>query len=331
MVFIFAALLFYASGSFHGAEAKELQAGVSPIVLELGTLGRGTSTVGSFFIVTSSRDELVVELDAQRTSLDFFRKPEYSGILGKVSEEDGSPWVFFPANPYVLKHENETLKTASGGSITDWKKVSFVLNVPKDAEPCNHAVQIRPNPYIAEEYGTAVNIVAITSITVKFAVEGECAISGRILDITQKEDSPDGNVEIDAYFQNTGTATVSAHAPSIAVYSENGTKIDAQPSGYTYVKPGEISVLSAKFSSGKFQQEGRYAVNATVHYGANSTSKEATITIRRPEAASLEGQPEESGAGKNNYFVLLILIIIVAAAYRIYKDDGAEGRKSQAT
>lgn len=301
------------------AFAKELQAGVSPITLDLGNLSRGTSTVGSFFIVTSSKDEILVKLDAQRTNIAYFKKAVYAGIADKVSEEDSSRWAFFPSNPYVLKPANESLKTA-GGSISDWKKVSFVLNVPPDAEPCNHALHIRPNPYVVEEYGTAVNIIALTAITVHFNVEGKCEIKGRILDILQNEGAAD-SVEIGIYFQNTGTATVSAYAPAVSAYYENGTKIAAIESGHTYVKPGETAILTAKFSPESFAEEGMYKVNATVEYGVNSTSKEATILIKHPGAAAAGDSLVKIDSSKSNYLVWLIIIAIIIIAYRIYSKD----------
>lgn len=302
------------------ANAKELQAGVSPIVLDLGNLSKGTSTVGSFFIVTSSNDEILVKLDSQRSNIAYFKKPGYASIADKVSEEDSSGWAFFPSNPYVLRPSNESLKTA-GGSISDWKKVSFVLNVPKNAEPCNHALHIRPNPYVVEEYGNAVNIVALTAITVMFNVDGKCEVNGRILDILQDEGTADGTVKIDVYFQNTGTATVSARAISISAYYENGTKIGSQESGYAYVKPGETTILSAKFGPESFAMEGMYKVNATVNYGVNSTSKEATILIKHPSAAAVQEPFAKIDSAKSNYIVWLIILIIIIIAYKIYSKD----------
>ncbi len=302
------------------ANAKELQAGVSPIVLDLGNVSKGSSIVGSFFIVTSSNDELLVKLDAQRSNINYFKKPEYSGIADKVSEEDSSKWAFFPSNPYVLRHTNESLKT-SGGSISDWKKVSFVLNVPKDAEPCNHALHIRPNPYLAEEYGNTVNVVALTAITVMFKVDGKCEIKGRILDILQNEQAADGMVEIDVYFQNMGTSTVSARAESISAYYENGTKIDSMQSGYTYVKPGEAKILGAKFSPDSFPQNGMYKVSANVAYGVNSTSKDATILITHPHPAQVAAQINKIESNRSNYLIWIILLIIAITAYKIYSRD----------
>ncbi|VVB60834.1 Uncharacterised protein [uncultured archaeon] len=320
--FIFAVSFLFVS--LAGLSYAELQAGVSPLVLDLGTLDRGASTVGSFFIVTSSQDEILVKLSSQPSSLDFFRKPDYAGIIDKISEEDSSGWAFFPSNPYVLKPQNESLKTAAG-SISDWKRVNFVLNVPKNAEPCNHAFQVKPSPYIVEEYGNGVNIVAVTAITVKFLVSGECNINGRILDIMQNDNAQ--NVQLDVYFQNTGTATVSAYVPEIAVSLENGTKVDSRPSGHSDVKPGETAIFSAGFAPEKFLPGKNYVANATVSYGANSTSKQVTLAIHEPKPAPAQEQPRaEGGAGEYNYAFLVILIIILAIAYYVYRDDLKEQR-----
>ncbi len=318
-IFVISILLNFTQPSY-----AELQAGVSPLVLDLGTLEPGASTVGSFFIVTSSDDEILVALSSQPTGPDFFKKPEYAGIANKISEEDSSGWAFFPSNPYVLKPQNESLRTAAG-SISDWKRVNFVLNVPKNAEPCNHAFQVRPSPYIAREFGNGVNIVAVTAITVKFLVQGECNIDGRILDIMQNENARD--VQVNVYFQNTGTATVSAYVPEIAVYFENGTKADSQPSGNSVVKPGETTIFSAGFAPAKFLFGQKYVVNATVFYGANSTSKEAVLAIHEPKPAPVQGQAITGGnAGGYNYAFLIILLIIIAIAYYVYRDDLKEQR-----
>lgn len=303
------------------AQAKELQAGVSPLVLDLGELEPGSSNVGTFFIVTSSKDEIVVGLGSMKSSTDFFKKPAYSDIAGAVSEEDSSKWVFFPSNPYVLKAENASVKTA-GGSISDSKKVSFVLNVPKNAEPCNHAFKVLPSPYFAEEYGTGVNIAALTAITVKFIVKGECRIEGNLLDIVQKDATASGRIGINIYFQNSGTATFSAYAPSIAVYFENGTKIDSQPSGTVYFKPGEVKTILAEFDSKKFQKDGNYIVNATVVYGINSVSKQVIVPITKSRISPSETGVSDSGAeNRNNYVILLILLIIIIIAYRTYRGN----------
>ncbi|MBU4300212.1 hypothetical protein L6303_00035 [archaeon] len=320
MWFPIAIIFLFAFALSTTADAKDLQAGVSPIVLDLGNLSKGTSIVGSFFIVTSSKDEILVKLDAQRSNIAYFKKPDYVGIADKVSEEDSSSWAFFPSNPYVLQHTNESLKTA-GGSIADWKKVSFVLNVPSDAEPCNHALHIRPNPYVVEEYGTAVNIIALTAITIMFNIDGKCEVKGRILDILQNEETTDGTVEIDVYFQNTGTATVSARASSISAYYENGTKIGSLASGHTFVKPGKTTIMSAKFKPESFSLEGMYKVNATVDYGVNSTSKEATILIKHPKAITTPEPVAKIESLRSNYLVWLIILIIIIIAYKLYSKD----------
>ncbi len=303
------------------ANAKEIQAGVSPLILDLGELEPGSSAVGTFFVVTSSQDELVVGLSSMKSSWEFFRRPEYASIADEVSEEDSSKWVFFPSNPYVLKAENASVKTA-GGSISDSKKVSFVLNVPKNAEPCNHAFQILPTPYVAEQYGNGVNIAALTAVTVKFSVKGDCRVEGHLLDISQKDAASSGRVGINLYFQNAGTAAFFAQATSIAVYFENGTKIGSKSSGSVYFKPGEVKTIWAEFDSNKFPTDGMYIVNATVAYAVNTTSKQVVLPIKKSKSASsgaVVGAP--AAKSRNNYLILLILAIIIAVAWRTYKGN----------
>ncbi len=310
---IIAMFLLFFSGP---VSAKELQVGVSPLMLDLGTLKKGESVVGSFFIVTSSQDEIVVRLKSTRSNFDFFKKPENLKIVNYVSEEDSSKWVFFPENPYVLEPTDDVLNTKAG-TISDWKRVNFVLNVPDDAEPCNHAFKIEPTPYAAKEDGNSVNIIAMVAITVKFIVEGGCEVSGDILDIMQ--DTSSNYVDLNVYFKNAGTATVSAFSPDVQLFYENGTLLDETMSGTVYTTPGDISVLKARFNANKVLP-GNYLVNASVIYGANTTAKQVPIIIEKPEIINIVTTGSTTSVGeKSNIYLLFILILIVA--YLIYKRE----------
>lgn len=302
--------------------AKEFQVGVSPLVLDLGTLDRGEKVVGSFFIVTSSPDEIVVKLDSSPANFDFFKKPANSDIVHLVSEEDSSGWVYFPDNPYVLKSTNLSLNT-KGGTISDWKRVNFVLEIPDDAEPCYHAFRIMPTPYISKDSGSSVSIIALVAITVKFKVDGVCVVSGNILDIMQGSSAK--NIILDIYFQNTGTATVSSYSPDVAIYYENGTLVDTGRSGYVSVSPGEIGVLSAGFNSDKIFP-GNYLVNSTVFYNINSSSKQVMLSIEKPKIIP-ETEVSRLDIARGNNMFWIILLIILIAAYFIYRKDTGNARK----
>ncbi len=317
MIYIFISFILTAPVS-----AKEFQVGVSPLLLDLGTLNRGEKVVGSFFIVTSSPDEIVVKLGASPANFDFFKKPANSDIINIASEEDSSGWVYFPDNPYVLKSANISLNT-KGGSISDWKKVNFVLEVPDYAEPCYHAFRIVPTPYISKDAGTSVSIVALVAITVKFKVAGVCVVSGNVLDIMQG--SSDKDIILDIYFHNTGNATVTSYSPDIAIYYENGTLVDAARSGYASLLPDEIGVLSASFNPEKIHP-GTYIVNSTVFYNINSSSKHVVLSIEKPKIIpKLEVSRSDIPQEKNMFWIILIIILVIA--YFIYRKDAGNARK----
>ncbi|MCK5063497.1 MAG: hypothetical protein KAR23_06215 [Candidatus Aenigmarchaeota archaeon] len=317
LIYIFISFILIAPVS-----AKEFQVGVSPLLLDLGTLDPGEKVVGSFFIVTSSPDEIVVKLTSSPANLDFFKKPANSDIINLVSETDSSGWVYFPSNPYVLKPTNISLNT-KGGTISDWKKVNFVLEVPDDAEPCYHAFRIMPTPYISKDSGSAVSIVALVAVTVKFKVAGVCVVSGNVLDIMQGSSAND--VILDIYFQNTGTATFSSYSPDVAIYYENGTLVDTASSGYVSVLPGEIGILSVGFNQEKIQP-GNYLVNSTVFYNINSSSKQVMLSIEKPKfIPKTEVSSLNNPQGNNTFWIILIIILIVA--YFIYRKDTGNTRK----
>ncbi|MBW6461425.1 MAG: hypothetical protein K0B07_00025 [DPANN group archaeon] len=297
--------------------AKELQVGVSPLMLDLGTVKKGESVVGSFFIVTSSQDDIIVKLKSSRSNFDFFKKPINIDIVNYVSEEDSSGWVYFPENPYVLKSTEYVLNT-KGGTISDWKNVNFVLNVPEDAESCYHAFKIEPTPYTTKEEASSVSIVAMVTITVKFQVAGGCEVNGNILDVMQ--DTSSKYIDLGVYFKNTGNATFSAYSPDVMIFYENGTLLDKQRSGYAYFTPGDIGVLNARFDPKKIVP-GNYIVNTTVLYGANTTSKQVPLTIERSVVAKISTVVSKTPDGTDNTFwiLLLAIILIIVGAYKFYK------------
>ncbi|MCK4968664.1 MAG: hypothetical protein KAS12_06415, partial [Candidatus Aenigmarchaeota archaeon] len=226
-------------------------------------------------------------------------------------------WVFFPNNPYVLKSKNETIKTI-GGSISDWKKINFVLNVPKDAETCNHAFKINPSPYAAKELNNAVSIVAMTAITVKFNIGGECIINGTIIDAVQSKSSND-NTNLGVYFQNIGTATIIANSPKTTIAFENGTIIDNTNSGYISVTPNEVGILNMQFNSKKIVP-GNYIITTNVVYGMNETTKQIKVTIVKPEnIITIKSTKTNKTDSNYAYWILVLLIIIIT--YSIYKKD----------
>lgn len=289
--------------------AVDFTVGVSPPILYLGEVDKDSTNIVKFYLVTPSTEPLLVYLKPEMGRLDFFSKDQYKGLISNYSEENVISWAEFLKNPVEILLGNETLKTA-GGEIRGWREVSFLLNVPKDAEPGYHLIRINPIPTIPSEViGQAgTRVVAITSVAVLFKVPGDARREGIILDVVSG--GYVGNrFEIDTYFQNTGTTTISAKA-SQNIYRDN-TSVAGPTSSSELVKPGEVKVLRTFLPANEVSL-GDYYVTTTVSYTTGYASKNSTITVSQPPVAVIK--PEVFP-----WWAIILIIVIVAIAICIYK------------
>jgi hypothetical protein len=141
--------------------------GVSPGTVNLGEVENSSTKLVDFYVISPSEETLLVRLEPERVTL------EKSSINENTSEEDITPWVRIINNPVELEPVNETLRTI-GGTIKGQRQVSFLIDIPKDAEPGEHIVNIKPVPVISAEPTAPVGsmVVAITSVKVIFDVIG---------------------------------------------------------------------------------------------------------------------------------------------------------------
>lgn len=296
--------------------AKEFSVGVSPSILDAGEIERGSSKILSFYIVTVSEEELLVQLASMEGKLDFFNKPDYKDLVFNYSEEDSSKWVEFLRNPVELKPTGETLETTGGGIIKAWKEVNFILTVPEGADPGYHNLMISPLPFVTSEVEgrMGVAIRAVTDIPILFKVPGTAIRKGTILDVSSGNYAGD-RLEINTFFQNTGTVTVSARAGPIEIYDKYGRLIETLRSNLAYVKPGETEILKSYLDI-KDLDLGEYDVIANVSYGTGYASKQSTIIIYERPAVVEPAPPEELPQFP---LWLLIIPVIIIITYIIYR------------
>jgi len=307
-------LLFILAIAQPGLAATSYQVGVSPPVVELGVIEPGTSYSVKFNIVTPSEDPLLVKLEVERSNLDFFTS-KYANLIGEYSEEDVTGWVSFIENPVQLSVSDNSKPSASGQRL-GWREVSFLLQVPEDAEPGYHSFKINPIPSVPQEIGQGADsrIVAISSVTVIFRVPGEARREGQILDVTQGNYIGSG-LQVNTYFKNTGTVTISALAGQS--FTNNGTLWQETRSPTILVKPGETAILSTLMNA-VGAEYGFYKVMTQVTYTTGSVSSESGIVIEEKPAIVLEQErPQEE------FPVWLIVVIgvlaVIAISILIYK------------
>jgi len=302
-VFFMISLLFFALFTFVSYAEDRLFVGVSPSVVDLGELGRGTTNLVKFYIVTISDNPILVRLEAENGRLDFFDN-NYVDSIFNFSEEDTATWVKFLSNPVELKPQNETLKT-NYESIKGWREVNFLIEVPRNAEPGYHLIKVRPTPLETSVTKEAVgaNVIAITSINVIFKVHGDAKREGVILDSTAG-DYGQNNLEMNTFFKNIGTTTITAKAIQ-RIYDKDSNFVTEIASSKQFVKPNEIKSLNS-FLPLTSLSAGDYQVLTTVSYTTDSAYKNSTIFI------SSEAILVKPGAEELSTWVFIIIIIVIA-------------------
>ena len=263
--------------------------GVSPSVVTLDNVESGSGKIVNFYIVTIYDDPLLVNLQAEQGSIDFFQAG-YATFLVNYSEQDVSSWAQFFNNPVELIPAT----TGDTSTLKGWREIDFLVDVPRNAEPGYHLLNVKPLPTVPEESvggeaGTM--LVAVTSLNVLFNVPGEAKREGVILDTNAE------NGYISTYFKNTGTVTISATA-SQKIYDESGKHIADWRSPKELLIPGETRVFRNRFSS-----IGKYTVSTTVNYITGSAFRNSTVVV-----AAITGMV----AGKEETPWLTILIILIA-------------------
>jgi hypothetical protein len=295
-------LLFSAFLAYISLADDRLFVGVSPSVVDLGELERGTTNVVKFYVVTVSEDPLLVYLSTENGDIDFFNS-HYNDAIFNYSEESTDGWVKFLSNPVELKPQNGSLETGYE-SIKGWREVDFLLEIPKDAEPGYHLIKVKPMP--AETSVTnepiGARIIAITSINVIFKVPGNAKRDGIILDsVTGNPGAND--IEIDTYFQNIGTTTITAKAFQ-RIYDMDKNFITEISSPKQFVKPKEIKNLGSILPLTGLSLAD-YQVLTTVSYTTDSEYRNSTVSISQ----ALLAKPKTEAFP---IWVLIIIIIIIA-------------------
>jgi hypothetical protein len=303
---LFVVFMFLASS----VNAIDYSVGVSPPVVEAGKIEGGTTKIIKFYINTISDETLLVRLEPQESSFDFFVRDAYKTLKENYSEQSVKGWAEFLSNPVELKPNNETV---APGYVRGRREINFLLNVPENADPGYHILNIMPTPKVLDENFGAVGsgVVALTSVNVLFFVPGEAHRDGIILDVLPEAFSNFGQIiGINTHFQNTGTLSIIARSVN-RIYSNN-TLVAEIMSGKEIVMPGEKLALKAPLSTSGLS-EGDYRIETVVDYTTGTASKNTTMSLHPTQTVTVS---------KTEFpFWIIILVIIVILIILYYKID----------
>ncbi len=282
------------------ANAAEFSIGVSPDVVEIGELEPGEQKLVKFSIFTVSDEPLLVYLESESGSMDFFNKG-YKEHMTEFSEEHILPWVEFINNPV------EILTDGDRPAGRSWTDINLLLNVPEDAEPGYHVVYVNPKPTLfgaGPDAPVGATIVSLAKVSLLFSVKGDTSREGIILDTTAHGYSHRG-FQIKTYFQNTGTTTLYSRAVN-KIYDENETFKGEFSSPKEYVAPGEVTMFQTPVYGSL--DEGEYRLDTVVSYTTGDAQKSAIITLVKP---ALTVQGEAVGEPLDITTILIVILIIV--------------------
>jgi hypothetical protein len=282
--------------------------GVSPGKVNLGEVEPGSTKLVNFYIISPSDETLLVRLEPERVTL------TADSINSNFSEEDITSWIKIINNPVELEPTNETLRT-KGGIIKGQRQVSFLIDIPKNAEPGEHIVSIKPVPITSTEIMAPVGsrVVAITSVKVLLDVIGNPVRKGVILDV-EPQNHVNNNLEINTYFQNTGTNTISTSGTQ-KIYDKNGNFIREIFLGKEYVKPKEIKVFKGFLETGELDFED-YHIYTVIDYKTGEAEKSSVITLTPPTALVVY---EEDILRPLLFIVIVIIFVVSIIIYRKIK------------
>ena len=100
--------------------AQDFSVGVSPLLIQLDNLDKGSKTVIKFNLITHSTIPFSVDLEPEDARIDFFSKPAYSNLGYNYSEESTASWAKILENPVSIEAVEDVNKRNT-------KEVSFLL------------------------------------------------------------------------------------------------------------------------------------------------------------------------------------------------------------
>ncbi|MBU5690182.1 MAG: hypothetical protein QXM68_03470 [Candidatus Aenigmatarchaeota archaeon] len=284
----------------------QVTVGVSPPVVDLKDVDRGEARIVKFNIITSTQSTLVVRLEPVRGKSEFFKD---SSILANLSEEDTSSWTEFISNPVELQPSS-----IQGTSIKATKEVSFILNIPDDAEPGYHLFYVMLDPKGADSK-KQISIKSVFPLTVTFNVPGNVQREIKIYDTKLSGTSP-GTVYFETLMQNTGNVTVMIKKGVINVYDEYGDFVGSTNFPSFYMSPGEMKTVKTAWNTEV--KLGQYMTQTIVDYSSNITEKNSTFSIYQKPVMPISKTIEKP---KTNLWLLIIILLVIAIAYYWYKRD----------
>jgi len=255
--------------------------GTAPGVMDLGEVKPGQEVYFKFYLVTNSPNDIVVSLSPIPAHMDMYRRNQttrYTFIPSEASQYDISSWIDILTTPVLVSPSNVKIVYLPDGSVVRANaEVDVKLKVPEDAEPCYYAYGINLSPKLPRgATGVGTMTIGVTRFILVFKVSGAGSRSGEIINIFADRET-ENRARVDVLFRNTGTCTIQARVDKLELYDKFGNLTKTLRSGYTYVRPNEIKVISSYWTGDV--KPGEYKAEISVDYITGSADGEMSVEV----------------------------------------------------
>ena len=295
---------------------SQLTVGVSPPILDLGEIEPGTSKIARFYLITSSKEKFLVSMSPVRGNIRLFSTDKYKDYINNYSEEDVSSWVELLRNPVDLKEPLKKETTKAGVPIEGAREVIFILKVPEDAEPGYHSGRIDLDPTTYKGAPSMISIKAVAPLNFIFKVPGRAVREGRVLEVSSGSYGADGRLNLNVYFQNTGTVTLIATGTA-EIFDDRG-KLDSLSTNLLFIEPGSTVTFFGFWFPGDLEL-GKYNAEAKINYFSDSASKQSVIDVYKRPTPTVGKVVEKEFVFPWWATVLIFIVVAIIALIYYYK------------
>ena len=179
----------------------------------------------------------------------------------KISTHLLSEWIIMDSEPITIP----AFKS---------KEISFIIDVPKDAEPGGHyaAILAGVNPPDKKIIGSVTKVSSLLASLILLNVQGDIKEEGKIRDFsTKKIVYPEANIDFNLRFQNTGNVHIQPQG-EIDIFNMYGKKVAQLPinhkTEFGNTLPGDTRKWTYNWKKDKsILDMGRYRADLIISYG----------------------------------------------------------------
>ncbi len=292
--------------------AQALSIGVTPFSADMGIVESGKNYVVEFFVLSDSNEEVVLDVKYRPADSDFLNKrpaKRYVFVPEEASEQDMATWVEFIEEVVTVPSYRQDFFSGSQ-KVNANKKISFIVRIPRDAEPGYHAGYVSLDPRSRRQaIGTNVGIITVVDFLFVFRVPGEATRSGYIVGIVHEPERRD----VDVLLKNNGTVTLRVQNSGLRLARKGQPDIYTQANGAS-IPPGNLVSIPMPFDP-QAVPGGEYTVEAFSSWVTGSSSYARQVFITSVPPATGQAFLPEALRPQDNTLLLLVIAVTLLIVY----------------